>query len=54
MLIRDRLEELESRDRKRELALETANRLLDKELARVSTFVEDKVQLTRKTWPFYF
>lgn len=41
--IKERLAELEARDRKRELALEAANFLLDKELARVSTFVEDKV-----------
>lgn len=41
--IRKRLEELEVRDKKREMALETANLLLDKELERVSNFVEEKV-----------
>ena len=41
--IRLRLEELEAKDKKRELALEAANLLLEKELARVSTFVEEKV-----------
>ena len=42
--IRKRLEELEVRDKKREMALETANLLLDKELERVSNFVEEKVK----------
>ena len=50
--IRERLLELEARDRKRELALEAANLLLDKELARVSTFVEDKVCHSKITKAF--
>ena len=50
--VRERLLELEARDRKRELALEAANLLLDKELARVSTFVEDKVCHSKITKAF--
>jgi hypothetical protein len=38
-----RLEALEAKDSKREVALTEANSMLDKELLRVSTFVEDKV-----------
>ena len=41
-----KIEELQVRDKKREIALEAANSLLDKELTRVSTFVEDKVRQT--------
>ncbi len=38
-----RIQELEAKDKQREMALQEANSLLDKELTRVSTFVEDKV-----------
>ena len=51
-VIRERLEDLENRDRKREMALEAANLLLDKELARVSTFVEAKVKLLSLSFLF--
>ncbi len=39
-----KIQELEARDRQREVALQEANSLLDKELTRVSTFVEEKVR----------
>ena len=39
-----KIEELQTRDKKREIALEAANSILDKELTRVSSFVEEKVK----------
>ena len=40
-----KIEELQTRDKKREIALEAANSILDKELTRVSSFVEEKVKV---------
>ena len=47
-----KIEELQVRDKKREMALEAANSLLDKELTRVSTFVEDKVRQMFKKYMY--
>ena len=47
-----KIEELQVRDKKREMALEAANSLLDKELTRVSTFVEDKVRQIFKKYMY--
>ena len=44
-----KIDELQTRDKKREIALETANSILDKELTRVSSFVEEKVKYFFKT-----